>query len=125
MSPWFDTINAHLKSLSNMKSGEVDQLMERAWDDYTNIVSEKNQLVFSDYFEYLGGLALRIAGLDNDICRIADELMKRCGSVGINEWSALTIPASKEASTLARSIRMRFPEWTIWAVPLTAHELGR
>src|SRR5207244_7964566 len=83
------------------------------------------QLVFSNYVEFLGGLALRGAGLDEGICRIADELMRSCGSFGPTHWSALTIPASQEAMTLARSIRVRFPEWTIWAVPLTAHELGQ
>lgn len=124
MGPWFETINGRLDSLNKAKPDEIDQLVEEAWREYTNIISEKNQLIFSEYFEFLGGLALRDAGLEEGICRIADELMRGCGSVGITEWSALTIPASKEASTLARSIRMRFPEWTIWAVPLTAHELG-
>jgi hypothetical protein len=124
MRPWYDTINEHLESLDNAKPEELDQLREEAWREYTDIISEKNRLIFSEYFEFLGGLALRDAGLDEGICRIADELMRSCGSV-ITEWSALTIPASREAATLARSIRMRFPEWTIWAVPLTAHELGQ
>lgn len=125
MRPWLDTINGHLKSLGNVKPEDVDQLSEKAWDDYTDIMAKASELIFSEYVEFLGGLALRDAGLDEGICRIADELMRSCGSVGITQWSALTIPASKEASTLARSIRMGFPEWTIWAVPLTAHELGQ
>ena len=102
----------------------TEERLEEAWRDYCEITSEQSQLIFADYVEFLGGLALRYAGLDEGICRIADELMRSSGSFGKMQWSALTIPASQEAMTLARSIRMRFPEWTIWAVPLAAHEFG-
>jgi hypothetical protein len=124
IGPWLDKIAESIKALSAAQPGEINQLMEKAWRDYNEIMSEQSQLIFSDYVEFLGGLALRDAGLDEGICRIADELIRSCGSVGRTQWSALTIPASQEAVTLAASIRMRFPEWTIWAVPLTAHELG-
>lgn len=115
-------IDRDIDALDAVERGE-DRL-EQAWCDYNEIMSEQSQLIFLDYVEFLGGLALRYAGLDEGICRIADELMRSCGSFGRTHWSALTIPASQEAMTLARSIRMRFPEWTIWAVPLTAHEFG-
>lgn len=122
---WFNEIDDDIKALSGAPSTELNQQIEKAWGDYNKIMSQQSQLVFSNYVEFLGGLALRGAGLDEGICRVADELMRSCGSFGTTHWSALTIPASQEAMTLARSIRVRFPEWTIWAVPLTAHELGQ
>lgn len=113
------------KNIAALADGSLTgKLLEEAWRDYGEITSEQSQLIFADYVEFLGGLALRYSGLDEGICRIADELMRGSGSFGSTFWSALTIPASQEAMTLARSIRMRFPEWTIWAVPLTAHEFG-
>jgi len=120
---WFTTINTNLEALR--KQGPTKPVLEKAWRDYTGILTEKLNLVFSDYVQFLGGLALRDAGLDAHICQIADELIKSCGAIGRTHWNALTIPASQEAVTLARSIRMGFPEWTIWAVSLTAHELGQ
>jgi hypothetical protein len=38
----------------------------------------------------------------------------------------LTVPAVQEAftQTLARIVRLRFLEWTVWTLPLTAHEFG-
>jgi hypothetical protein len=122
---WSDEIDADIEALSGAPPTKMNQQVEKAWRDCGEIMSTQSQLVFSAYVEFLGGLALRGAGLDEGICRIADELMGSCGTFGTTNWSALTIPASQEAMTLARSIRMRFPEWTIWAVPLTAHELGQ
>ena len=98
------------------------QLLENAWKE---AVGEQNQSIFSDYVDFLGGLALRDKGWDNSICQIADELISSCGNLlQAKMWDALTIPSSHGAVTLARIIRMGFPEWNIWGLPLAAHELG-
>lgn len=122
---WFKTINDNLQALSAGAKGNADAVLDKAWQDYTGIISENLRLFFSDYVQFLGGLALRDAGLDAGICRIADDLIRSCGAIGKTNWNAMTIPASQEAVTLARSIRVGFPEWTIWALPLAAHELGQ
>lgn len=122
---WLGSIDRNLKALKTGQENDA-QLMETAWKEYAEIVSEQGRLFsFSEYVDLLGGLALRDAGLDEGICRLADELITSWGSFGQTRWNALTIPANQEAVTLARSIRMGFPEWTLWAVPLTAHELGQ
>ena len=106
----------------NQASPANGQLLENAWKE---AVGEQNQSIFSDYVNFLGGLALRDKGWDNSICQIADELISNCGNLlEAKVWDALTIPSSHGAVTLASIIRMGFPEWNIWGLPLAAHELG-
>jgi len=98
------------------------EFLDNAWKQ---AVGEQNQSIFTDYVDFLGGLALRDKGWDNSICQIADELISSCGNLLQSKmWDALTIPSSHGAVTLARIIRMGFPEWNIWGLPLASHELG-
>src|ERR1051325_10903955 len=123
---WTYTIDQNLDELKNATPANINGVIEKAWKEYAEIIAQQNRLFkFSEYVDVLGGLALRDAGLDEGVCLIADELMQSCGQIGKTNWNALTIPANQETVTLARSIRMGFPEWTLWAVPLTAHALGQ
>lgn len=95
-----------------------------AWESYRQITLESKQ-AFLEYVDLLGGLALRDAGFDRGICRLADTVLRLAGRDEVN-WS-LTIPAREEAFnvTLARVVRVGFPEWTIWALPLAAQDFGQ
>jgi hypothetical protein len=102
-----------------------------AWTAYRDTLLPKVTDLFRDYVDLVRGLAIRDAGLDEGICRIADELFGRSKVQNVDHSltipQSITIPAREEAlkQTLARIIRLSFPEWwTIWALPLTAHELG-
>jgi hypothetical protein len=100
-----------------------DGKMKKVWGDFAVEVLQSRR-VFAEYFDFLGGLALRDSGFDQGICRTADELIgKFKKEVG---WLSPTLPARQVAldRTLARIIRMGFPEWTLWALPLAAHEVG-
>lgn len=108
------------------------QDLPRAWQGYTK-AWQYSQRIFAECLEYIGGLALRdktfkqSAGLEQRICQVADELIRKCAVESTNTaWHSLTVPALQESltKTLARIIRLRFPEWTIWSLPLTAHEYG-
>lgn len=96
------------------------------WQAFSDTVSKSSQKVFTEYVDFLGGLLLRDSGFDEGICLTADELLRSYHPAPEFQWRSLTIPARQEAlnRTLARIIRMGFPEWTLWALPLTAHELG-
>ncbi len=90
-----------------------------AWEEYTKKVFNPSKSLFAEYVDFLRGLALRDTGLDLGICRRADRLLSTITS------SPLTIPARREAMmTVAQIIRVGFPEWTIWAVPMLAHDVG-
>lgn len=98
----------------------------RTWSEYARIVIESEE-VFGEYVDFVGGLALRDGGFDRGICAIADELIRKVRTdVGDFGWFAPTLPARQATlgKTLARIIRMGFPEWSLWALPLTAHDLG-
>jgi hypothetical protein len=101
--------------------------MHEAWKLYSSKAHPDSHAVLTEYLDFLGGLAMRDTGYDGGICRLADQLIRSCGRLpGGFIWNSLTIPTRREAltETLARIIRLGFPEWTIWALPLTAHEFG-
>lgn len=109
---------------------EQADIRRRAWQDYISGGFEGKRAVFAEYADFLGGLALRDIGFDRGICRLADELILNCSRSWPSDtppWQSLTIPTSQEtmSKTLAELIRMGFPEWTFWAIPLTAHALGQ
>jgi hypothetical protein len=107
-------------------SEKAGNLMNEAWDEYTTKLDLDSQPVLTEYVEFLGGLALRHTGLDAGVCQIADELIGTVDRIERAGSGSLTIPARYEAVTaeVARIIRLGYPEWTIWALPLVAHQFG-
>jgi hypothetical protein len=104
----------------------AERSIKRAWKGYADSLSVHSQGLLAEYVDFLAGLALRAAGLDQGICQTADELVRRWEKdLGVS-WKSLTIPSYREAESMtpARLIRLGFPEWTIWALPLIAHEFG-
>lgn len=68
------------------------------------------------------------ASTTSDVYAMTDDLIKQLyGIGGVDLWHSLTIPARRDAAarTLARMVRLGFPEWTVWGVPLAAYEFGR
>jgi hypothetical protein len=105
---------------------EAQQSLRDAWLRYAEAYQQSRR-IFGEYLDFIGGLALRYQGMDERICCIADELIRKCSLEGTGStWNSLTVIAAKESfsRTMARIIRLRFPEWTIWALPFTAHEYG-
>jgi hypothetical protein len=100
--------------------------MQQAWSDYATLL-QTGQPLFTEYVDLWGGLALRDMNFDEGVCQMADEIIDKCNMVAGNRIRhSLAIPARAEATrmTLARIIRLGFPEWTLWAVPLAGHEFG-
>jgi hypothetical protein len=95
-----------------------------AWDEYAKL-SELNGQIYREFLEAMLGLAIRRNAIDDKFCKVADALIHNMKSFLVR-GDALAIPASQEAysRTLARLVRMRFPEWSIWSMPLVAHEFG-
>lgn len=103
------------------------KLQKEAWEEYSRTVFRESNAVFCEYLDFLSGLALRDTGLDQGMCRIADRLLRNGANLPDDfTWNSLTIPAQREAlqATLAKIVRLGFPEWTIWALPLAGHEFG-
>jgi hypothetical protein len=96
------------------------------WKCYLEAPHAGSESVFAEYVDLLGGFALRDAGFDAGICDMADALVRSYVPGGDFSWNSFTVPARREAltMTMARIIRLGFPEWSMWAVPLAAHEFG-
>lgn len=108
------------KIVDNAEGVQAD-VLRGAWKQYCELC-EQSTHICREFVEVVGGLAIRRQRLDEEICNLADELIGKLGVKG----DSFTIPASQEAysRTLARLVRVRFPEWTIWALPLAVHEFG-
>jgi hypothetical protein len=85
----------------------------------TNAVS---QTIFTEYIEFLGGFALRDTGFDAGISRVADEMLQSYSTRKNLYMMAIPTRQQAVAMTLARIVRVTFPDWTIWSLPSTAHE---
>jgi len=97
-----------------------------AWQHYVEAWQASEEL-FQERLDILGGLAFRDNQLDEKICQFADELIHSTVKPTPRIQPSLTVPGAVQArtKTLARVIRLRFPEWTIWTLPFTAYEYGR
>lgn len=125
----------HLKALRDIRTrlkeagGQENEalVLKEAWRDYAEIY-DQCQKFFGECLEVIGGLAFRGSGLEERLYQVADELVRNCASESTNlvESVAPIVPALPETliKTMARIIGLRFPEWTIWTLPFTAHELG-
>jgi hypothetical protein len=113
--------------LNSIEDDRTDEARARVWNEFIGKVYKTSKPVFEDYVDFLSGLALRDAGFDEEICEIADELLSKALSApGMPRWQYLTIPAQRDfvSVAVARIIRLGFPEWSLWTLPLAAHELG-
>jgi hypothetical protein len=107
--------------------------IDAAWRQYAQ-VQERSQELFGGCFEFIGGAAFREAmgrgeadREDRKIADVADELMVEAASAAFGQPDHyFTVPALEDAlnETRVRTIRLRFPDWTIWNLPLMAHEFG-
>ncbi|MCW2701730.1 MAG: hypothetical protein JWQ45_3265 [Blastococcus sp.] len=96
-----------------------------AWAKYRELVGGPDQLsLFQQYVDVAAGLSLRGMGMDEHFCAMADWLSDYWTTV-VDLPYMFAIPARTEPSTIPSIIRLGFPEWTIWALPLFAHEFGR
>jgi hypothetical protein len=103
---------------------EKDLSGPNAWKALSKAEAEAIDLVFNECVELLGGMALRDAHLDADICDLAEALIQSIPVSG-NHPNVIPGGISSMMMTVERFIRLRFPEWTIWGIPLAAHELWR
>lgn len=79
-----------------------------------------------DSLALLGGLLVRQSRLDEDYSTVVSALLAELASVapiGI-AWPSVTIAVGDAFSPLAGTIRTRYPEFSIWALPIIGHEAG-
>jgi hypothetical protein len=102
--------------------------LSTAWVRYGKSLRDSEDLL-RECLEVIGSLAIRNQDLDDQLLYVADELIRDCMTVSISDQNYYLLVHSVIFSdafsrTRARIIRLRFPAWTIWNLPLAAHEVG-
>jgi hypothetical protein len=128
-----DRAHRHRRAIREMRESlqdgndDVGQQLADAWERYAEMEVEA-RLLFSSCLELIGGVAFREkVGVDRDVWCIADAFsLELCHQALKQRFNYLAIPASQDAmsGSLVRTIRMRFPEWTIWSLPLIGYEFA-
>jgi hypothetical protein len=109
---------------------EREKRIAAAWLDYYRL-RDDCQGIFLEIHDVIAGLFYRAMrfradqGFDATLCYAADDLI-RFWAVALSATKTLTVPSPQEALalTLGRIVRMRYSEWTVWSLPLVAHEFA-
>lgn len=98
--------------------------LQQQWKSFQEGAHIESQRIFTEYIEFLGGLALRDTGFDAGICMVAEELIQKYSTKQKKRGLMLAIPTHQQAvvNTLSGVIPVAFPDWTIWSLPSTAFE---
>jgi len=114
--------------------GEVqdNKPLTHCWPRFRNIRKVSVPL-FVECLALIGGALVRATEfekgpgpqLDKGLCRIADALLDDLSSRAVVLWERFTILGETEFfGEMAQIIRLRFPEVSIWNIPIAAHEFG-
>jgi hypothetical protein len=103
---------------------EHEMPLAMAWSKFRETQRDCH-LLFAEFLAFIEGALSREASVDNGLCGIADGLLDELsGNCGIR-WGLFTILAEGEFfHDLAGIIRLRFPDVTIWNLPVAVHEFG-
>ena len=81
--------------------------------------------LFKECLGFLGGALLRSEHGDSDICKIADGLLGELSDKTPIKWERVTLLADANFFTETTGlIRLPFPDYGIWNLPIAVHELG-
>lgn len=76
--------------------------------------------IWDEAFALISGLCVRHEGLDGGLCQIADAIIEEINWV---QERVFTVPGRGNPGTVSQIVHLAFPEWSIWALPLTANSL--
>ncbi len=98
--------------------------LEAYWGGFRQLQKECGDLL-REVLAFLEGALMRSAGLDADICRIADALLGELDASTDIRWQRFTIMADRDLFVgMSEIIRISFPEFSVWNLPVAAHEFG-
>jgi hypothetical protein len=81
--------------------------------------------LFREGLRFIQGAMARTSGLDEGLCRVADALLHDLSARAVLHWDGFTVLDEGEFfGELAKIIRLRFPDVSIWDLPVAVHEFG-
>jgi hypothetical protein len=96
-------------------------------EDWTTLRQTRQQCttLAREYLAFAQGGLARQAGLDGGLLQIADAFIAELSQRVKVRWDPLTVLAETEwYGEEAQIIRLRFPEASVWDLPVAAHEFG-
>jgi len=103
---------------------EDSQPLDICWDSFRT-VRQGCEIIFRECLDFAQGALVRGAGLDDGLCRVADALLTYLGLRANITWNRFTMLAEGEFfADLAQVVRLRFPDLSVWTLPIAAHEFG-
>jgi hypothetical protein len=101
-----------------------DASLEQGWLDLHAIRSDSEPL-FAECLALVEGGLVRAINLDRGLCRVADALLEELSRLSEGNWERFTVLDEGEYfHDLAEVIRLRFPDVSVWSLPVAAHEFG-
>lgn len=98
--------------------------LDICWENFRT-TRKDCRMLFRECLAFLEGALIRGVGLDDGICQVADAILADLSYKADIPWQRFTIMAEGEFFTnLTEVIRLRFPEFSIWNLPIAAHEFG-
>lgn len=123
--PFGDLIAERQGELNRLrKQIESGSALGDAWSSF-QITNQDCESLVKECLDFIQGALARSAGIDFGLCRIADAMLMEIGHRSDISWTRFTILAVGEFfHDIAEIIRLRFPDSTIWNLPVACHELG-
>jgi len=118
-------ISKQQKGLEKLREEvEGDLPLDECWYAF-RYIRQECMPIFRECLAFLEGGLVRSAGIDDGICHVADALLDDLSYRADIYWARLTILAEGELfDQTAEIIRLRFPEFSIWNLPISGHEFG-
>lgn len=119
---FFNKKRLDLQTLRSMVAKSLP--LDQCWATLADISGDSSDL-FREFLALLQGAVVRSSGLDDGLCRIADAMLDNVSHRTEVAWGRITILAEGEFYyPMAAIIRLRFPEVSLWNLPVAAHEFG-
>jgi len=128
-----DAASTGFKRLFHKRREELTQLrrsLENAephgsvWNELNRYSTSCREL-FQECLGFLGGAMLRDINKEDDICEVADALLKELSIKAAVQWGGVSVLAESHFYTETTGlVRLRFPDYGIWTLPIAVHELG-
>ena len=120
--------NTRLKEIERKLDGvercAISPPLDACWSALEDAAQRSRELL-AECLAFLEGALIRSAGIDRGVCAVADGLLQELSRLSEVPWARLTILGEDDrVFSLADIVRLRFPEFTVWAIPVAAHEFG-
>jgi hypothetical protein len=106
---------------------DYEERLKGMWEEYRD-AETRCAVLFEEFIDLIGGLAFRDRIRDEWFFNTADHLLRLCATrVQQDSYRMVALPWMQDTirCSLAQLVRLRFPDWTVWALPLAAFGFGR